>query len=140
MRFDISIDIDAPSEAVWRVLTDLDAWPSWTESVTRAQRLDDGPLAAGSHVSLKQPGLPEAVWQVTRIDPRSYFERRLDSVGMTTLAAHRVERAGYSGSRLTLSVEHTGPLAPLFGRLNSGMTRRYLALETQGLKRAVEAA
>ena len=40
-----SIEIDrlvaAPSEAVWDVLTDLDAWPQWGLTVTAAQ-LDGG--------------------------------------------------------------------------------------------------
>ncbi|WP_372481239.1 SRPBCC family protein [Mycolicibacterium lacusdiani] len=40
-----SIEIDrqiaAPSDAVWDVLTDLDAWPQWGLTVTAAQ-LDEG--------------------------------------------------------------------------------------------------
>ena len=51
----IEIDIDAPADRVWGVLSDARAWPTWTPSVTSVEVLDDGPLRVGSRARIKQP-------------------------------------------------------------------------------------
>ena len=40
-------DIDAPSQAVWELLTDLDRWPVWGPTVRRAE-LDGSTFEAGA--------------------------------------------------------------------------------------------
>jgi uncharacterized protein YndB with AHSA1/START domain len=42
----LHIDIDAPRDTVWRLHTDVNAWPSWQTDITEA-RLDQ-PLAEGA--------------------------------------------------------------------------------------------
>ena len=42
----LHIDIDAPCDTVWRLHTDVNAWPSWQTDITEA-RLDQ-PLAEGA--------------------------------------------------------------------------------------------
>ena len=42
-----SVAIDAPSDLVWDVFTDVEHWPDWTASVTRLRGLDDVQLAVG---------------------------------------------------------------------------------------------
>jgi hypothetical protein len=37
-----------------------------------------------------------------------------------------------------LGVDYAGPLGWLVGRLYSGLTRRYIAMEAEGLKRRLE--
>jgi uncharacterized protein YndB with AHSA1/START domain len=39
--------IDAPATAVWKVLVDLDAWPQWGPTVSRAE-LDGAELTLGA--------------------------------------------------------------------------------------------
>jgi hypothetical protein len=39
-----------------------------------------------------------------------------------------------TGSRATLSIEMLGMLGEMWGRLTRGITKRYLALEANGLK------
>ena len=48
MTFNITVDIAAPVEEVWAVMTDIERWPEWRPFETGIQRLDDGPLALGS--------------------------------------------------------------------------------------------
>ena len=62
------------------------------------------------------------------------------SGGITTVAGHRVEALGEGRSRLTLTLEMRGLLVPVFGRIYSGLTNRYMTTEAQGMKRAAESA
>ena len=138
MHYEASIDIAAPQERVWAVLTAVERWPKWTASVEKAQVLNHPPFGLGSRVRLAQPKLSEAVWEVTRYDPTSYFEWRSKTAGVTTVAGHRVDVTGMNLSRVTLSIDQRGLLAPIVGLLYRGLIRRYLAMETQGLKRESE--
>ncbi len=47
--------IKAPARTVWRLLTDVERWPSWQEPVTSAKRLDPGPLRDGSRFRWTTP-------------------------------------------------------------------------------------
>ena len=49
------IIVEAPVVAVWRVLTEIDKWPDWQESVTSA--LLKGPLVPGTRFDWKSGGL-----------------------------------------------------------------------------------
>ena len=54
----VTVEISAAPDQVWGVLTDVERWSEWTETVTRVQRLDDGPLREGSRARISQPGSP----------------------------------------------------------------------------------
>ena len=140
MRFETSIDIDAPQQRVWDVLTDLEAWPRRIETVDTVELLTPAPLARGSRVRLKQPKLPEGDWDVTVWDAPSYFEWTQKTSGITSVAGHRVEALGDSRSRLTLTLDMRGLLIRVVGRFYKDMTNRYMALEAEGMKRAAETA
>jgi uncharacterized membrane protein len=49
-RLDIEriIDIDAPREEVWTMMTDVERWPEWMASVTSVALLAKVPLDVGS--------------------------------------------------------------------------------------------
>lgn len=138
MNFEASVEIDATPSHVWAVLTDVEAWPTWTESVRRVERLDDGPFAVGSRARIKQPRLPAVVWEVTEVEPERSFAWSNSSAGLTTVAGHVVRANDAHGATFTNSITQTGPLASLLGWLIGGMTRRYLQMEAQGLKRRCE--
>jgi uncharacterized membrane protein len=139
MRFEQTTDVDAPQQRVWDVLTDLEAWPQRIETVDVVELLTPAPLGEGSRVRLKQPKLPEGIWEVTVWDAPSYFEFRQQSGGTTNVAGHRVEALEEGRSRLTLTLDMRGLLAPVVGRIFTGLTNRYMTIEAQGMKRAAEA-
>jgi uncharacterized membrane protein len=139
MHFEQSIDIDAPQQRVWEVLSDLEAWPHLIETVDVVELLTPAPLGAGSRVRLKQPKLPEGTWEVTVWDAPSYFEYRQKSGGITSVAGHRVEALEEGRSRLTLTLDMRGLLV-LVALFYKGLTNRYMTLEAQGMKRAAESA
>ena len=140
MRFEQSVDIDAPQQRVWDVLTDLEAWPQRIETVDVVELLTPAPLGKGSRVRLKQPRLPEGIWEVTVWDAPSFFEYRQQSGGVTSVAGHRVEAIDGDRSRLSLELEMRGLLVPVVAVFFKGLTNRYMTLEAQGMKRAAESA
>jgi uncharacterized protein YndB with AHSA1/START domain len=139
--FRITIDIKAPPQRVWAVLTDIEGWPEWTPSVTSVERLDSGPLAPGSRARLRQPKLRPAIWQVTKIEKGSSFTWTTRSPGLTVTAHHLVEpgKKG-SASRVTLTLEFAGLFGALVAWLTRGLNNRYLRLEAAGLKKRSEQA
>lgn len=50
MRFESSIDIDAPVKEVWALIDKLEEWPQWMPSIKKIERVSKGPLRAGSQV------------------------------------------------------------------------------------------
>lgn len=133
MRIEDEIRIAAPPETVWRVTTDVERWPEWTPTVTRVRRIDAGPLAVGSAVEIRQPAMPAVIWTVTELAPprRFAWEGRLR--GLRMVATHELSPDG-SGTRNRLSIELTGPLAPLLGPLLRWSVGRALRRENRGLR------
>jgi Polyketide cyclase / dehydrase and lipid transport len=140
MRFDKSIDIDAPQQRVWDVLTAIEAWPERIGTVDAVELLTPAPITKGSRVRLKQPKLPEGTWDITVWDAPSYFEWTQKTGGATSVAGHRVEALGNDRARLTLTLDMRGFLVPIFGRFYRDLTNRYMSLEAEGMKRAAESA
>jgi uncharacterized membrane protein len=140
MHFEKSIEIDAPPQRVWDVLSDLEAWPSRIETVDAVELLTPAPITKGSRVRLKQPKLPEGTWDITVWDAPSYFEWTQKSGGITSVAGHRVDAMGEGRARLTLTLDMRGFLIPVFGGFYKGLTNRYMNLEAEGMKRAAETA
>lgn len=140
MRFEQSIDIDAPQQRVWDVLSDLEAWPRRIETVDVIELLTPAPVGEGSRVRLKQPKLPEGTWEVTVWDAPSFFEFRQKAGGVSNIAGHRVEALEEGRSRLTLILEMRGLPVLVIGVFYKGLTNRYMTIEAQGMKRAAESA
>lgn len=139
MRFEESVDIEAPKERVWEVLSDLEAWPRRIETVDVVELLTPPPVAEGTQVRLMQPKLPEGTWDITVWDAPTYFEWQQKSGGVTSVAGHRVEALDGGRSRLTLTLDMRGLLIPIVALFYKDLTNRYMTLEALGMKRAAEA-
>ena len=137
MRFENTIEIDAPVERVWALTTDVEAWPQITPTMTKVERLDDGPFRTTSRARVKQPGQRTKVWTVTSFGPDHSFtwEARLFGAQMT--ATHTVTANG-SGSSNRLVLDMTGPGSGLVGRLVGRQISKALATENASFKRAAE--
>jgi uncharacterized membrane protein len=134
----VAIDISAPAERVWQAVADIEAWPRWTPSMTDVKRLDSGPLRVGSRARVWQPGLPALVWEVTEFDEGSAFTWVTRIPGVVSTARHDISAAA-DGSRLTLTLTWSGPLAGVVGALNAKRARQSLTQEANGHKAASEA-
>jgi carbon monoxide dehydrogenase subunit G len=132
------VTIAAPPERVWEVLVDVERWPERIPTVDSVERLDEGPLTVGSRTRLRQPRLPEAVWTVTALAEGSSFTWGSTSPGVRITAGHVVEPHP-DGSRLTLAVDVSGPLAPVGWLMTRSLSRQYVETEAVSIKRAAEA-
>jgi hypothetical protein len=101
--------------------------------VTRLRGRDGAQLAVGGRFEIKQPRMPRLVWTVTEIQPGASWTWVQRSPGGLTIARHEVvPMAGGTSVRQELA-QH-GIVGSVVGVLMRPMTRRYLAMESQGLK------
>jgi carbon monoxide dehydrogenase subunit G len=52
MRFESSIEINAPVKKVWALIDKLEEWPQWMPSIKKIEKVSKGPLAVGSQLSV----------------------------------------------------------------------------------------
>lgn len=135
--FRISVDIDAPPERVYEVMTDTARWHEWTPSVTSITRLDSGPFVVGSRAMIRQPKFPPALWTVTAIDGKRGFTWMNRAPGIKVTAHHSIATVGRV-TRATLSLRYEGLLGGLLARMTRAVTNRYLQMEATGLKKRSE--
>ena len=138
MEQSISVDIAAPPERVWEVLSNVEHWPEWTPTVTSVRRLDEGPLRSGSRARIRQPRLPETEYVVTEFAPGRSFTWVAAGPGVLVTARHDVEPLAGGGTRVRLSVSQGGWLGSVMRLFYRGLTDRYLANEANGLKARCE--
>jgi uncharacterized protein YndB with AHSA1/START domain len=132
------VEIEAEAAAVWAVLTEVQHWHTWTPTIELIRRRDpDRPFGTGSQAWIKQPRLRGALWEVTAFEPGRSFTWQTRAPGVHTVAGHRLQPTP-TGTRVTLELRLTGPLAPLGRLLHGRLIRRYLALEALGLKTECE--
>lgn len=134
----VTFDVHASADRVFSVLQDVERWPEWTATMTAVKKMDDGRLVVGSKVRVRQPKLLPAVWLVTELNENRAFTWGTRSPGIQVTGDHRIESVG-SSSRVTLSLQVSGPLEPLISRLFRGLNERYIATEAKGLKERCEA-
>ena len=132
-----SVDIDAPTERVWAATVDIEHWPEWTPTVTRARRLGSGPMRVGSRFLIYQPKLPPALWAVGALEPLRTMILKSGLPGMRVIAHHHLEARG-EGCAVTLSVHFEGMFGGALARWTGDLNNRYLEIEAEGLKRYCE--
>ena len=137
MEFQIDVDIEAPADIVWDVMSDGERWPEWTASVTSVKRLDKGPLRIGSSALIRQPKFPPARWVVTELLPRKSFTWKSGLPFLWVYGQHSVQPIG-TGTRATLRLYYQGALGGLMARMTRDITNRYLGMEAAGLKKRSE--
>lgn len=128
------VEIDAPASLVWEVFSDVERWPEWTASVTSLVALDGPGIDAGKRFQIKQPKLPTLVWEVTDVSPGVSWTWAQRSPGGRTWASHTVTSVADGRTLVRQKLDQQGPVGAIVSRLMLRTTRRYLAMEAQGLK------
>ena len=113
--FAASVDIRAPAEKVWSILTDAAAYPSWNSTVDRVE----GTITPGARIVVHAKVSPGRAFPVTVSTLEA--PRRMVWTGGMPLGlfvgerTFTVEPQG-DGARFTMREAFTGLLAPLIGR------------------------
>jgi uncharacterized protein YndB with AHSA1/START domain len=137
--FETTRHIDAPPQRIWEVLFDVARWPEWTPTIVRVERLDNGPFQVGSRAKVRQPKLPHALWEVTGVVDGRSFTWEATGPGIKTIARHEVVPDS-TGSKVTLSIEQTGPIGAVAAIAWRRLTQRYIELEAESLDKRVTRA
>ncbi len=137
LRISRTIHIDAAPAAVWAVMTDVERWPEWTESMRSVKRLEAGDFGLGSTVHVEAKGAPASVFTVSEFTPGRSFTWDTRTRGISASASHLIEPDG-DGSNVTLGVTMSGLAATLFFPLLAFVGRRNVRMEGEGLKRRCE--
>jgi hypothetical protein len=135
--FEATSTIAASPEAVWAVLSDGTAWPSWDSGVDSVE----GSIAMGQTITIRSKGAPGRAFpvKVTRFEPPAHLRLR----GGIPLGLFRGVRTyevakGASGQvTFRMREEYTGPLLPLIWRSMPDLGPSFQQFAT-GLKQRVE--
>ena len=140
-RYARSIRIGAPPGDVWAAMVDVERWPVWASQFKRLERLDAGPLAAGSRVKVKPKGMPGSVWQVTEYEEGHSFTWASSlAPGILVTGGHTVTANG-DDTTAEFWLKAGGPLGRLLGPLlRRTAFSRNTRSATIGLKSHLEAA
>ena len=133
-----TVDVAAPIERVWSLTEDIEKWPAITPTITSIVRLDSGPLKVGSTARVKQPRQRARVWTVTRFDPNETFAWQSRILGMPVVGTHSMAARGNGSTANTLSLEISGVMSRLMGRILASTLRQALATENAGFKQHAE--
>lgn len=136
MRYEKTVDVHAPVDTIWSVLSDVVSWPEWTASIREVELLAPQPLRLGSRAKVRQPKLPTAVWEVTDFQPGRSFTWVSSSPGLTSTGVHEILGTD-DAPQVRLTIDQRGPLSFL-ARPFLPLTRRYVDMEAAGVKRRCE--
>ena len=133
-----TVEIAAPIERVWALTEDIEKWPAITPTMTSVVRLDSGPIKVGSTARVKQPRQRARVWTVTRFDPNDTFAWRSRILFMAVVGSHSMAAKGDGSTANTLTLEMSGVMSRLMGRILTSTLRQALATENAGFKQHAE--
>lgn len=137
--FEITEEISAPPEKVWKIMADVEHWPEWTASVRRILPLAPGPIGLGAKYRIIQPKLAPLVWRVTDFEPGNHFTWEAKSPGIKVVGEHWISPSVVPGKVMVrLVVRQEGLLAPLLDLCFGKLTRHYVDMEAKGLRRRSE--
>jgi uncharacterized protein YndB with AHSA1/START domain len=134
MHISYSVHIDAPPAKVWDAVVDVERWPEFAGQFKRIERKESGPLAMGSSARVTPHGFFGATWTVSRFEPQRSFLWEANMLPGLHLAADHVVEGEAGGTKVTLSLESSGPSAAVMNLALGRIFRNNVRLEGDGLK------
>lgn len=136
IHYAIGVHIDAPSDRIWALLTDADAYPDWNSAVMNI----DGDIAPGGKIAVRTKVAPKRTFKlhVTDVEPG---RRMIWQDGGKAFRGVRtfelVEREDGSAD-FTMKEQFTGTLLPKIKKHLPDLTEHFQEFAGD-LKRAAEA-
>ena len=137
-----AIEIRAPLDVVWRVLTDFESYPAWNPHVRRVL----GRPRLGSRVTIhtRPPGGRTVVMRplILAWNPRSELRWRATFISRRLFSGEhgfRLEEIAPNRIRFAQDETFSGVLVPLYARLRLAATRRGFEQMNEALRERAEA-
>ena len=110
-RTEVSIHIDAPTQKIWELLTDVARFASWNSTVLEMT----GQISSGERIALRSTLAPQRTFKlkVKEFEPPTRLSWG-DAMGTRVFVLTPAERGG---THFSMSESIGGPLFPLFARL-----------------------
>jgi carbon monoxide dehydrogenase subunit G len=146
VNVEIETRIGRPPAEVFAALIDVERYPSWliASGIVRVERLDPGPLAAGSKLRISQTVAGRSTvldGTVTVLAPGAGFGLRGRDKEGVTIEIDAVLAADDLATRLRWSLQVGLPLRyRMFESMVAPQARRAAALDLEALKQRLEAA
>ncbi len=114
-RYTATLETPQPIEGTFEYLSDFSTNAEWDPNTTRAERLDDGPVALGSKFKLRARFLgseSELVYEVTDFDSPRRVVLRGENAAVVSLDEMTFAPAAGGGTRMTYdaTLMFKGPL------------------------------
>jgi carbon monoxide dehydrogenase subunit G len=122
MKFESSVEINAPVEKVWTLVDNLEEWPQCMPSIKKIERVSEGPLAVGSqlYVTARVSRLTvKLLMTITKFVPERAVVMEGKALGTKLTRFYTLEPVN-GKTKVTLGGEVSGLLAWLARR--SGQT------------------
>lgn len=141
---EIETRIGRPPKAVFEALTDVERYPQWliASGIVRVERLDPGPLAAGSRLRISQTVAGRSTvldGTVTALAPAAAFGLRGKDKDGVTIEIDAVLAPDEMATHLRWSLRIGLPLRyRMFESMVTPQARRAAALDLEAFKRRLE--
>ncbi|MDQ6771920.1 MAG: SRPBCC family protein [Candidatus Dormibacteraeota bacterium] len=113
-EFEHSLETAASPAAIYRLYSDVTAWPRWDAGVTQVEL--DGPFAPGATGMLTPAGQEALPFRMLEVVENEGFVDETEIPGTANLRfEHRLEPLAGGGTRITHRVVVTGPAAEQMG-------------------------
>jgi hypothetical protein len=132
-----SVETSAGPDSIWRILQDLPSWPTWNVDIENVET--DGPLAAGTTVTLGERGIGPVKSRVSEVVDGQSFTLTFDLDGATLSADYRIAMwAGRTRVYHRMVVE--GPNDQLVGQQMAPIVAERIPNILQALVRLAESS
>ncbi|MCC6512258.1 MAG: SRPBCC domain-containing protein [Pirellulaceae bacterium] len=107
----VAIDIAAPAEKIWKLLTDANGFASWNSTIVELK----GKIAPGERIQLRSTLAPERTFKLTVKD----FQpgKRLSWGDAMGTRIYNLAGNPAGGTRFSMTETIGGPIFPLFARM-----------------------
>ena len=118
MRFESSIEINAPATKVWALVDRLEEWPQWMPSIKKIERISKEPLTVGSKlfVTAKVSGLTvKLLMTIIKFVPERTMVMKGKALGTSLTRFYTLEPLN-GKTKVTIGGDVSGALAWLARR------------------------
>jgi len=136
MKFESSVEINAPVEKLWTLVDNLEEWPKWMPSIKEIERVSKGPLTVGSQLSViaKVSRLTvKLLMTITEFVPERAVVMEGKALGTKLTRFYTLEPVN-GKTKVTVGGEVSGLMAWLARRGGQAISEKIV----QGLKKKIE--